>query len=359
MTNFLINDELILKKHSASIHISNDITLIQRKVYNALIFNASISDEEEKKYCIDLSVLKHIINSKNISRVKDAIRELEDIKVEWNILNKDKTERWGIKRLISDPEIDTGSNRFYYNFSEDIREKLKNPEIFANINLRLTNKFKSKYSLVLYEIVCDYKNINKTPAIEIEKLRKLFGLPEDKYNKFNNFKIRVLDQAVNDVNEQTNFDVSYNKILSGKKVTGVQFFIKQKTGKFDVKNDLPPEIAGFFIGEYWEQYSFEEIDNLVYMIQTYIETYSISYVKQNIKYALDRSGSNAMSYVSKAIKNNYAKANTISVKAGDIVVLDEKEYKLDDSLTIFTDSGAIPYSKIIQLLKDNKAHLKN
>ena len=59
-----------------------------------------------------------------------------------------------------------------YGFAPHLRLKLHNPRIYAKLNLRLQNRFKSQYALVLWEVCFDYfdtdRDQGETPFIPLE-----------------------------------------------------------------------------------------------------------------------------------------------------------------------------------------------
>ena len=75
---------------------------------------------------------------------------------QWNgiILGKDKKQEWGAASLLAWVLIKDGICS--YEFARPLRLKLHNPRVYAKLNLRLQNRFKSQYALVLWEVCFDY-----------------------------------------------------------------------------------------------------------------------------------------------------------------------------------------------------------
>ena len=63
------------------------------------------------------------------------------------------------------------------------------------------------------------------------------GLNDDEYKIMGNFKLRVLDLAVNEINEKTDLTVSYTQEKKGRVIHGFKFVIKQKPPQKAVKNE--------------------------------------------------------------------------------------------------------------------------
>ena len=106
--------------------------------------------------------------------------------MEWNLLNKDNKQVWGIAGLLASVEIEEGICS--YEFPKPLRLKLHNPRVYAKLNLRLQNQFRSRYALVLWEVCFDYfdtdRDQGETPFIPLEVFKSLMGLEKDEYPIF-------------------------------------------------------------------------------------------------------------------------------------------------------------------------------
>ena len=78
-----------LKKHAATIHCSNTLSLLQRKITNALLYHAykelMLKDEHE----ITVKQLCRLIGyqGNNHAAIKDALKGLISTVIEWNLIN--------------------------------------------------------------------------------------------------------------------------------------------------------------------------------------------------------------------------------------------------------------------------------
>lgn len=79
-----------------------------------------------------------------------------------------------------------------------------------------------------------YLKIGKTPIFELKKFRFQLGLLPNEYDRMNNFKKKVLDLAVNEINEKTNITVSYEQKKQGKVIVGFIFTVNEKRKEKDV-----------------------------------------------------------------------------------------------------------------------------
>src|ERR1043166_3247902 len=93
-----------LYKHSAAIQIENNITLLQRKTWNVLLWNAYDELPTKEIHCIPIQELSwHVgYDSHDADYLKEAAKAMLRCIVEYNILGKDgKTKRWGALALLA------------------------------------------------------------------------------------------------------------------------------------------------------------------------------------------------------------------------------------------------------------------
>lgn len=99
---------------------------------------------------------------------------------------------------------------------------------FTSYDLEQVAELNSRYSVRLYEIVIAWKNNGKTNQISIQDLRDRLGLLDDEYTAIHNFKARVLQASINEINKKTAITLSYEQHKQGRKIVGFTFTIKHK-----------------------------------------------------------------------------------------------------------------------------------
>lgn len=116
-------------------------------------------------------------------------------------------------------------------------------QFFTQYMLSQTANLNSVYSVRLYELLIQWKTAGKTPIFELSLFRGQMGLEDSEYRDMSNFKKRVLDLAVNEINEKTDLTVSYVQEKKGRLIHGFKFTVKQKqpqkspkTAQNDVKD---------------------------------------------------------------------------------------------------------------------------
>ncbi len=125
-----------------------------------------------------------------------------------------------------------------------VAEISKRDSNFTSYYLEQISPFKSVYAIRVFEIMKQWKNAGKTPVIAIGDFRYMLGILPDEYSRINNFKAKVLDLAMSEINEKTDMNVEYTQIKKGRVVSGFQFTIKDKNKK---EKDVTPNNNG----DYW------------------------------------------------------------------------------------------------------------
>lgn len=113
---------------------------------------------------------------------------------------------------------------------------LRQTDYFTKLDLQEFNPFNSKFSLIILEFLKQYEKLKKIPEVSVTELRKITDTTK-KYPNFKHLQQYVLDVAVKEINESTNYSVSYELIkvrtLRRPKVGAIQF-------KFEKKAEVSP-----------------------------------------------------------------------------------------------------------------------
>ena len=233
---------LELKKHVATIHSSNKLTLLQRKIANALLFNAYDDLLTKVEHAIRISTLCKLIgyDSNDHKTIKKALINLLSTVIEWNLIDGSKSETdviWNASSIIADASINEAICT--YSYSNKMKNLLYQPELYGRLNMQVQAKFKSSYGLALYENCIRFQSIEQTPWFDILKFRKLMGIEDGKYKIFRDFKNRVLDKAIEEVNKYSPININPRYRKDGRQVISIQFVIKQAVEVSEVIKNHP------------------------------------------------------------------------------------------------------------------------
>ena len=110
-------------------------------------------------------------------------------------------------------------------------------DFFTSYLLEQTAGMDSIYSVRLYELLVQWVTAKNTPLFELEKFRDQLGVEDHEYKRMGNFKLRVLDLAVKEINEKSDIKVSYSQVKKGRTITGFKFKVLAKDKPKNVKQE--------------------------------------------------------------------------------------------------------------------------
>ena len=357
-----------LNKHVAAIHCSNNIGLLQRKIFNALLYKAYNRLLDDSFHYISLSELAKLIdfNSNNSSKLKQAFKNLQSTTVEWNIIennNEADAEIWCSSTLLASSVIDRKRGFCRYEYSKTLSELLFQPDIYARIDLRIQNRFNSSYGLALYENCVRFKNVRTTGWINIDTFRKLMGVQDSMYPKFSDFNRRVLSPAIDEINKISDINVELQTNRVAQQVVSLKFNISNKKiakpmGIVLKTDSIPPtkeneksELHGILKNKFLA--SEQDITNL-------IKNYPADFINEKIQLIFESSSYKSgkimvpLALLKSALKNNYAApenkiTGSESKKTKNFSWEQKKryeEYKMDHILNKFDSLSEIEKTKI-------------
>lgn len=105
---------------------------------------------------------------------------------------------------------------------------------FTRFRLRHVYQFRSGLSWKMYELLKQWAVAGRW-AVDLDELRMSLGVP-GKYPTWRDFKKRILDNPIKEINEQSDIVVRYEKKKRVRAVSGVVFFINSKEDE-ERKND--------------------------------------------------------------------------------------------------------------------------
>ena len=113
---------------------------------------------------------------------------------------------------------------------------------FTKYRLEFVSKMTSIYAVRLYELLVQW-NSTGTREIELDWLKKTFQITET-YAEIRNFKARVIEPAITQINSHSDLTVSYTQRKTGRLVTHFTFVFSPKAAvepKPRAKKKSPPK----------------------------------------------------------------------------------------------------------------------
>lgn len=160
--------------------------------------------------------------SKTLFQRQFSYQERGEVKGIWY-----KTSRW-----VSDIAYMNETATVSFTFAPAVLPLITQLEKhLTSYELQQVASLNSSYAVRLYEILIAWRTTGKTPQITLEDLRSKLGVINGEYERMSNFKSRVLDYSIEQINEHTDIKASYEQHKQGRKVTGFTFKFKAKDKK--------------------------------------------------------------------------------------------------------------------------------
>jgi plasmid replication initiation protein len=230
--------ELVIKDN-ALINASYHLDLVEQR----LILLAIIEARERGEGIAEHSVLKvhasAYIRHFNVEKhtayenLKAASKKLFDRYVTYRDKNpKNGRDRSFHCRWVDKIGYEEQSGLVYLRFTPDVVPLITQLEDnFTRYELEQISQLTSGYAVRLYELLIAWRSTGKTPIHELSHLREQLGLDTHEYKTMGDFKKRVLDLAITQINQYTDLTATYEQHKAGRTITGFSFTFKKKNPK--------------------------------------------------------------------------------------------------------------------------------
>lgn len=209
-----------------------DLSLQEQKLVLHLIQMIEPNDEEFKKYRFSIQEYCDVCgidrnNGGNYIKIKKSLKALRD-KSFWMEL-EDESET--LMSWVSKVRVYPSKGVIDVELDNDLKPYLLQLKaFFTKYNYLYVMTMKSQYSIRIYELLKSYENIAGI-IYGVGELRKLLGIPNETLSRWVDFKRRVIEQAIKEINELTDITVRYTPVKKGRSVDEIQFNIFPKSEK--------------------------------------------------------------------------------------------------------------------------------
>ncbi|MGP5495522.1 replication initiation protein RepM, partial [Psychrobacter celer] len=171
--------------------------------------------------------------------VKDASKGLFDRYVTYHDKNpKNGKDRSFHCRWVDKIGVEPDSGIVYMRFTSDVVPLITRLEShFTSYEIDKVANLSSSYAIRLYELCVAWREQGFTQQYKIEELRQKLGVEPEKYKAMNNFKARVIDLAIKQINQHTDITVKYEQHKTGRTITAISFKFKQKKAPEPIVKD--------------------------------------------------------------------------------------------------------------------------
>ncbi|HIQ27618.1 MAG TPA: RepB family plasmid replication initiator protein [Sulfurovum sp.] len=228
-------DKNQIVKSNQVIEASYQLSAVEQRIVLAAISRIPKSQPitDDELYPVSVNELQLLgVHEKTAYRdLKEGINRLYERSINLSIDDKSIKMRWVQEIQFLDSQSIIGIR-----FSKPILPFISNlSREFTKYALSDIAGINSGYGIRIYELLVQYRQIGKR-EISVESLRSMLELGK-KYPLFADFKKRVIDTAVDQINECSPLRVSYEQKKTGRKVTHILFSFKEKSKSINQHNE--------------------------------------------------------------------------------------------------------------------------
>lgn len=244
----------LVVKDNALINASYNLELTEQRLIMLAIINARESgqgitaDSKLEIHASDYAKLFNVSIDASYKALREAVNNLFNRQFSY-IAEYKRTGKTGVVRS-------RWVSRIFYvddlalleiTFSPDVVPLVTRlEEHFTSYQAKQVAHLTSKYATRLYELLIAWREVGKVPKIEIGEFRNRLGLLDTEYTAMNNFKSRVLEPSIKQINEHTDITVTYEQHKKGRVISGFSFRLKQKQQTKQVESKRDPDTADLF-----------------------------------------------------------------------------------------------------------------
>ena len=221
----------LVVKSNQLINAQYKLKAIEKKIICIILALIDSCNTGSSIYEIELSKLIFLLDIKNNNAKKEVIKTLTELHKKTLVLNHN--EKVLITSWFSSVLIDE-NNVVYFEVSTQLKPfLLALKKCFTVYHISNILRFKSYYSMRLYELCKQFETIGKS-HYKLGELKSVMGI-STQYKQYKNFKRKVLMPAINEINNHSDLMISVKENLTGRSVSGLSFKISGQRNAIEQK----------------------------------------------------------------------------------------------------------------------------
>ena len=305
-------DNGLIVKANKLLEARYNLTLNEQKI---ILYAVSKIDRDKEKFnIISLNVKEFTTligtTTERYTEFRELVRELRKKEVIIDTDNRELITGW-----LSSIDYIKDTGEIELEFSEKLMPYLLQLKSrFTRYPLKNILYLKNKYSIRIYELLKQYERIGER-RFTVDEVKKLLMMG-NKYKEFRDFNKYVLKPVTEEINEYTDLEIRYEKLMRGRKVVGVNFKIDSKSDNSYIEYlDQYYDIEEFKIQSGLDKENFDSkqiIDLFTIATEKLNDAEQqdlFEYIKLNYRHMIkNKKVENKYAYLKKSLKEDYAVA---------------------------------------------------
>ncbi|MFL8713178.1 replication initiation protein [Clostridioides sp. GD02377] len=268
----------ILMKSNKFIMAKYDLQTVENRLFVKLLYEFQKNKNLEIKIHID--EIRELMKNHNYTTPQSISKIFTKLRIGTIYIRN--ANKWGECSFIYFWEYDEKTEEFTVRTSEILLDLIENyiQVGYTPINLQIFFSLRGSYSQRFYDLLRLWTRTKNVVTYQLDTLKELLML-ENKYDRYNNLKRKVIVPAVTELNETGYFEISFREKKKGKKVDSIEFIVNDLDDRkyfsqkenADIKNqnksnkkigDMPRQKTKFHnFNETFTQYTTDELDDII------------------------------------------------------------------------------------------------
>lgn len=232
-----LSDNSLVVQDNVFVHASYEMTSLEQKLLLILI---STIKKDDDKTTTTIFRVRDIADLMGIS-VEPLYRDLP--KTCKNLMKKiieikQPNGDWEMFNVITHAKYKKREGSIMLKINSEIEPYLVQlQDLFTSFKLANVLDLSSKHAIRIYQL-SKSSLFKGEVSYTLDEFKKILKLTQKSYDRFNNISGKILNPSIEEINEKTDLNVSYEVLKLGTKAVGIKFFIKKKKENvIRLKND--------------------------------------------------------------------------------------------------------------------------
>ena len=234
----------VLMKNNILVKAKYSLSLAESRIFIMMLYGLQKDVSGSMSFKISLDGLKKLVKKKEKNTVLGITRILDDIMSKHIFFMEEKANGkgkiWSKYNFINGYDYDDELKSFRIECSERVYILLKSylDTGYTPVNLSIWLSLGNNNAQRFYDLLRLWSGTKSIVNYKIDELKDLLMI-EDKYDRYNDFKRRVILPAIKELNETGYFEIDIKENKVGRKVDSIDFIVKDlDKRKYFTKDDV-------------------------------------------------------------------------------------------------------------------------
>lgn len=245
--NKLSLDNMVVKSNKL-VNGKYNLKTIDHKMMLTLCSLISSKDDDFIEVTLTVDEMADLFNIKSNDKyelyrvLSKECKRLLGATIEYDESTEKGKRKWTGMTIFSTMHYNEGKGTVQMKFNDDMKDFLLDiKETYTKFKLGYVINFKNQYSFRLYELLKSYEKTGERTLL-VDELRTYMNLEENQFERYTQFKNRVILKCIEEINKYSDIKVELKKEEKEKqKVVGLIFEIRRNDYRYPVDNLLDYE----------------------------------------------------------------------------------------------------------------------